>query len=414
MTRWIVAFATSFLFAASLNADCSGARSPVRNAIDSDAALISASPMTTSIDTLRKFPPTRPLPQERRVKPIETTTYAVTATLTEYRRDENGDYHLVLSDEQGRTIGAVIPSAACVTGSRFTTQIAFARRTFESRFQATTAVQAAMVPIEVHGTGFFDFFSGERGAAPNGIALHPVTFLSFNPLFLPEPPAGRSGRRRAVAPGPVTPACSLPTLTLTPSKKGACAGESVVLTWQASDAAARVTIDGVGSSLPSSGSTTVSVSANTAYSGHATNACGSGNEAVAIVTLEAAATASLSGPASIQRGNIAPLSCFISGASSWALSSSLRNSIAPSIGTGTGNFSSSYTATNSGTDTVTLTASGGPCGSIMRMLTINVTVPTPPPASGLACCDGTRSPTCFSCSDKRGCCSGHGGVCGCS
>lgn len=413
MIRSLVAFTASLLFAASLNADCGGARSTVKGATDPDATLISATPITTSIDTLRKFPSTRPLPQERRVKPTETTTYAVTATLTEYRRDENGDYNLILTDEQSRTIRAVIPSAVCVTGSRFTTQIGIARRTFESRFKATSEFQSARVPIEVHGIGFFDFFNGERGAAPNGIALSPVTYVSFNPLFLPEPPPQRSSRRRPVAPGPVS-TCRLPTLTLAPSRNGACAGESVVLTWQASDAAAQVTIDGVGSSLPSSGSTSVTVTGNSAYSGHATNSCGSGAEAVAVVTLQAATTASLSGPSTIQRGNIAPLSCFISGASSWALSSSLRNSIAPSFGTGAGTFSSSYTATSSGTDTVTLTASGGPCGSIMRILTINVTVPTPPPPSGLACCDGTRSPTCFSCADKRGCCSGHGGVCGCS
>ena len=29
------------------------------------------------------------------------------------------------------------------------------------------------------------------------------------------------------------------------------------------------------------------------------------------------------------------------------------------------------------------------------------------------CCDGTRSPTCECGGPKRGCCSHHGGVCGC-
>jgi hypothetical protein len=39
--------------------------------------------------------------------------------------------------------------------------------------------------------------------------------------------------------------------------------------------------------------------------------------------------------------------------------------------------------------------------------------PTPPPSSGLLCCDGTRSPSCFNCASKQGCCSSHKGVCGC-
>lgn len=35
-------------------------------------------------------------------------------------------------------------------------------------------------------------------------------------------------------------------------------------------------------------------------------------------------------------------------------------------------------------------------------------------AAPLRCCDGTNSPSCTCGSPKRGCCSHHGGVCGCS
>ena len=34
-------------------------------------------------------------------------------------------------------------------------------------------------------------------------------------------------------------------------------------------------------------------------------------------------------------------------------------------------------------------------------------------ARGLRCCDGTQSPTCLCAGSHRGCCSHHGGVCGC-
>jgi hypothetical protein len=409
MTRWLATLAVSLLFDAALHAQCSGERGPVKVGTDPDVALVATTPIPTTIATLRSFPSMRPLPQDRRVGPIETTMYSVTATLTEYRLDADGDYHLVLSDELGRTVVARIPSPTCVNGSRFATQIAAARRAFETRFQAVPELRTAMVPVEVRGVGFFDFLHGQRGMAPNGVELHPVTYLTFNPIFLPAPPQ-RPGRRRAVSPRGGAPACGVPTLTLTASKANSCSREPVVLTWRASDAAARVTIDGIGSALPSSGTMTVAPSASSAYSGHATTSCGSSDEAVAVVTIQTALSGSLTGPSSLQRGSTASLSCFLSGTASWTLSSSLRNSIYPSSGFGSGPFSTTYTASSAGTDTVTLSAAGGQCGSVLR--TINITI-AQPQSFGLLCCDGTRSPTCFSCSNQRGCCSSHGGVCGC-
>ncbi|HEX7154119.1 MAG TPA: hypothetical protein VF618_21710 [Thermoanaerobaculia bacterium] len=413
MNHFFAVLALSLLFVPSLHADCTVARGPVKAAVDAEAALINATAIPMSIDALRRIPAAlRPLPQERRIRPVEMTTYSVSAMLTEYRRDDHGDYYLVLSDAQGRTILAVLPSPACVSGSRYATAMGMARRAFESRFQATSNPQSAMMPIEVHGVGFFDFLTGERGAAPNGLTLHPVTYINIFPAFLPEPPQQRSSRRRAASPTPAAPTCHMPALTLSASKTSACDGEPLVLSWQASESGASVTIDGVGASLPASGTATVTVSSTSVWSGHATTSCGSGAEAVVVVSLQAASSARLTGPTTVERGKPAPLSCFISGASSWALSSSLRNSFSPDAGTGPGAFGVTYSATHGGTDTVTLTTSGGPCGAANSVLRITVTEPAPPPG-GLLCCDKTRSPTCFSCADKRGCCSGHGGVCGC-
>ncbi|MEA2465728.1 MAG: hypothetical protein QOJ98_3475 [Acidobacteriota bacterium] len=410
MTRSLAVLFAPFLFAASLHAQCGGERWPVKIATDPDAGAVVAAPITTTISTLHSFPPMRPLPQDRRVPPIETTTYSVTATLTEYKVDLDGDYHLILSDDLGRTVVARIPSPACLNGSRFATQIAGARRAFEARFVPTSEFQRAMVPIEVRGVGFFAFLHGQRGMAPNGIELHPVTYLTFSPLFIPAPPPPRSGRRRAITPRGGVPLCRIPTLTLSASRSSACSGESIVLTWQASDTAARVTIDGVGS-FPSSGSTTVAATASSAWSGHATTSCGIGSEAVAVVAIQSAPSASLAGPSSLQRGSSASLSCFLSGTSSWTLSSALRNPIFPSSGSGSGAFSSTYTASSAGFDTVTLAAGGGQCGSVMRTLNISISEPQ---SFGLRCCDGTHSPTCFNCAKKQGCCSSHGGVCGCN
>ena len=389
--------------------DCSPERRLVKVASDPDAGLISSSAIPTSIAILRNFPSPRPLPQDRRVPPVETSMYSISATLTEYALDENGDYHLVLTDEVGRTIIAKIPPPECLGGSRFANEITAARNAFAARFPASHDFVRVSKALEIRGVGFFDFLREQRGMAPNGIELHPVTQINLNPLVPPAPPPQRPSKRRATSPGPTAPVCRIPSLSLSISKTSACPGETLTLSWQSSDPAANVAIDGLGSAFPSSGNTTISPIISTVYSARATNVCGTGREAVAVVTLQTAATASLTGPSTMQRGTSATLSISIFGTSAWGLSSSLHNSISPSSGTGSGNFSSTYTATNSGTDTVTLAGTSA-CGPVTRTLTIFISTPA---NQGLLCCDGTRSPTCFNCSNKRGCCSSHGGVCGC-
>src|SRR5688500_8514031 len=89
----------SFAVALDVRADCAGERWPVKIATDVDAAAISTVAIPVTIPFLRRLPSTRPLPQDRRVKPTETTMYTVTATLIDYRLEEDGDAHLVLSDE---------------------------------------------------------------------------------------------------------------------------------------------------------------------------------------------------------------------------------------------------------------------------------------------------------------------------
>jgi hypothetical protein len=393
------------VFSPLLEAACGIERWPVKVASDSDASLVSPLILPVSIETLRGIPAPRPLPQDRRVAPVETTIYSVTATIIAYRLAPDSDIHMVLADELGRTIIARIPAPACAAESRFLEEITEARQAFEARFPPTETFKQVRVPVEARGIGFFDFLQSQQGLAPNGIGLQPVTYLDFTPPVRPKAPPLPSSRRRAVrAPG----GCARPSLSISVSRDSVCGGEPTTVSWQASSSAASVSIDGIGAFLPSSGSRAVSVSASTAYSGHATSTCGPGDESVAVVNLKTSATATLSGPGSVVQGSTASLSVLISGATAWTLTSSLGNLISPS--SGSTSSSPQYVGSRTGTDVVTLVATGGACGSVTRSVTIPVTAPT---NSGLLCCDGTRSPTCFSCSSKQGCCSSHGGVCGC-
>lgn len=388
---------------------CPVDRAPVKAVTDPAGAELSLLPLPATIESLQAIPPVRPLPQDRRIAPAETTIHSVTATLIAYRLTAEAEIQLVLSDEARRTIVAYIPSPACVAGSRFSFEIERARAEFERRYIPTEAFTEVRRAVQVQGVGFFDFLDGERGLAPNGLSIYPVTLIDFTPPFQPKAPPLPPSRRRAVGSGGAKN-CTRPALNITTSRPSACANEQVTVTWQAADSTATVTIDGIGELLPSSGSRTVTVSSGTIFSGHATTSCGKGNEAFAVVTLAPAATASLSGPSSVNSGSTATLSVTIGNASSWTLTSSLGNSIEPN--NGTSSRSVTYRGSRTGTDTVRLVTAGGACGNAIQTKTI-VVGSTAPPAAGLLCCDGTRSPSCFNCNDKRGCCSGHGGVCGC-
>ena len=214
-------------------------------------------------------------------------------------------------------------------------------------------------------------------------------------------------RRRAVRPAP----CPLPTVTLSTSPGAVCNGEPFTLTWQASQPNARVIISGLTGQQPAAGSRYIANGVRT-FTARATNGCSTGPA----VTFDVAAPGSVSGtlgaPSQLTTGTTGVLQITASTGASWSLTSQLGNTIDPSFGTGS--RSVTYYATRSGFDVVTLNVESSCSGSIDRSATIEVKATTPPPTtSKLRCCDGTFSPSCTSCANQQGCCSGHGGVCSC-
>src|SRR4051812_41348246 len=103
----------------------------------------------------------RPLLQSARHAPAEVSVYSVTATLTDFRRDEDGDDRLLLSDESGRTMIAAIPAPECAGGSPFASQLLAARQAFDARFSVSSTFQHAGVPIELRAVGFFNYLQDQ-------------------------------------------------------------------------------------------------------------------------------------------------------------------------------------------------------------------------------------------------------------
>src|SRR5262249_3828016 len=136
----------------------------------------------TTISNLTALTAPNPIPANNRVVPTETTVWVLNATLTKYKREGDSDYHLVLDDGAGHTMIAEIPASACVAAaSPFASGIAHARAQFDARFTATSSFKATSTPVRITGVGMFDFLHGQTGVAPNGIELHPVIDIIFNP-----------------------------------------------------------------------------------------------------------------------------------------------------------------------------------------------------------------------------------------
>ena len=182
---WISAFLVvlSFGFLSSpVFARCGVERWAVKTGTDVDARSVDLSSATpTDVATLRSLQPPHPLPAARRIAPTELTVWVVDATLTVFKLETDQDYHLVLTDQSGRTMIVEIPDPACVgSGSPFASAIAQARAKFDAQLTATPQFQDVSIPVRVTGVGFFDFLHGQRGVAPNGIELHPVLDIAFN------------------------------------------------------------------------------------------------------------------------------------------------------------------------------------------------------------------------------------------
>ena len=161
---------------------CGVERWSVKTGTDPDASMVDLTAMTpTTIATMRSWPKPTSIPDDKRIAPYETTVWVVNATLTQYKLEEDSDYHLILRDDEGGTIIAEIACPCCVgASSPFAALIEQARTKFDERFRATGSFQTANIPVRVSGVGMFDFLHGQTGVAPNGIELHPVLDIKFN------------------------------------------------------------------------------------------------------------------------------------------------------------------------------------------------------------------------------------------
>ncbi len=166
----------------------------VKTGTDPEAANVATASTVGTIAELVALPaPADPDTIPDRLLPTEEILYSVAATLTAYKLEADGDYHLVIADADGATMIAEIPDPDFCTGSIWLEQIRAVRQAFDAKFPREVAglkmlmtlvagvpmITKVSVPVQLEGVGFFDRLHGQTGVAPNGIELHPVLSIDF-------------------------------------------------------------------------------------------------------------------------------------------------------------------------------------------------------------------------------------------
>ena len=214
-----IVVAAAFLSAISSAArgQCGGEqRWPVKMAADTAAGTMDLLTLVqTPLHTLAGLD--RPnLPNDDLTRrPEERTVRVLDAHLIKFKKETGKtgdlDYHLVISDAlmlfspggsnttpSPHSLIAEIPDPACVAGregdgptpSRVQAQLAAVRATFEAQFTSIKSGwnEAEGIPVRLTGIGFFDHAHGQVGRAENGLELHPLLNIEFNPpSFVPPP-----------------------------------------------------------------------------------------------------------------------------------------------------------------------------------------------------------------------------------
>lgn len=171
------------------HAGCGGiARWSIKVGSDTDVAKIASTVVPISIADWNKLK--RPEQSFGNTTPRYTTpqtgegsevaVYQIDGYLTEFIKQQDQDYHLLLSDGHGHSMVAEVVDPKCIPGandnpnpSAFDTQLKNARAAFEKIVADENYKLDTPVHVKVTGVGFFDRPHG-KGQSPNTMELHPV------------------------------------------------------------------------------------------------------------------------------------------------------------------------------------------------------------------------------------------------
>jgi hypothetical protein len=152
---------------------------PLKTFSDPLRKKVNLTPMDTTVADIGTPVHPQPTPTSRDTS-FELQLWRVTAQITEYKKEGDGDIHLILFDHNSYGI-AEMPAASCVPKTaRARKAIINARKNFETACgKATNTWQQLGATATITGVGFWDKPHTQNPHAPNFAELHPVTAIKF-------------------------------------------------------------------------------------------------------------------------------------------------------------------------------------------------------------------------------------------
>jgi hypothetical protein len=149
----------------------------VKTMTDSLAKKVRLTPIKSSILEMRSFKPGRKIGGKTPRFGEEFKTYEIVCRITEYIREADGDFHLVLADTlyPDSTIVGEIPDPLCPSVQKSTqiNKITTSRVYFVENVKEKAGRTKPGI-YRVKGIAFFDKVHGQKGGAKNGIEIHPI------------------------------------------------------------------------------------------------------------------------------------------------------------------------------------------------------------------------------------------------
>lgn len=168
-----------FFLSVSFKKDCGVDRWNVKTLSDKESVNIKWTPIRTTVKSLSQIIRTYPIDKtiDKKIRfGYEFNVYEIRCRIKEYRKEDDGDYHLVLVDLKDTTstiVGEVVnPLCVDIKKNNFFSTFVSAREEFEKITIAHNKVKSGTYTII--GVCFFDKIHNQLGVAPNGIELHPI------------------------------------------------------------------------------------------------------------------------------------------------------------------------------------------------------------------------------------------------
>lgn len=168
---------------------CGEERAIIKLGLDPGAVKIPTEPYDSTIARMVALPRPSKLTEAKRAGDVEDIVWRVDAVVTGYKLEGDGDYHIVIADDEGRHMIVEIPDPECAAPGAWGEQIRDARAAFLAMLDrrgfphpSKGKLHSTKFPVRVSGLGFFDKIHGQDGVAkPSGIELHPVLSIEVAP-----------------------------------------------------------------------------------------------------------------------------------------------------------------------------------------------------------------------------------------